>query len=170
MVSTLVEKFGKAKKGELFLLDPEEYEFGNFPILGKYSSIIEESDLKKGNLMYFNKVDLKMEKYTLTTIGNSLKLFLPNQKRWINFKGYKKLNPQDFLEENIYPKKIYLGEEEIIKGFKEISQGMEGYSEMIKNRELITEYNQFEKTLEKVKLLKIFSKGPLKFTRKLVLS
>ena len=37
MVSTLVEKFGKAKKGELFLLDPEEYEFGNLPLLEKYS-------------------------------------------------------------------------------------------------------------------------------------
>ncbi|NCO17922.1 hypothetical protein COT60_00250 [Candidatus Pacearchaeota archaeon CG09_land_8_20_14_0_10_30_9] len=170
MVSTLVEKFGKAKKGELFLLDPEEYEFGNLPLLGKYSSIIEESDLKKGNLMYFNKVDLRMEKYTLTTIGNSLKLFLPNQKPWINFQGYKRLSPQEFLKEDIYPKKIWIGEEEIIKGFKEISQGMEEYSTMIENGELVTEENQFEKVLEKIKLIKIFGKGPLKFTRKLILS
>ena len=47
---------------------------------------------------------------------------------------------------------------------------MEEYSTMIENGELVTEENQFEKVLEKIKLIKIFGKGPLKFTRKLILS
>jgi hypothetical protein len=166
MAKGLLEKFDKLKFGDIFLLDPDDFEMGSPIILGKYGHINPRKNLDSANIIYRNPKNNSLEYYKLLTFGNSLSLWSPKIKNEKRIPNYKPIPSDDFRKMKIYAEKIYFGREEIIQGLNETPGGMDYYAKLLKYGEILTELKSIEKVLEYTPLFSRFIKDPLKFSKK----